>query len=68
MDLQYSTSSQEKLRDMKDCSFDAFKKELDAMLINIPDEPHLKGLSRFWHANSNALKDMIPFVLNASNN
>ena len=55
------------IRDLKDCSIDCFKKEFDNMLMNVPDEPHMKGLSRFRHADSNSLKDMVPFMLNADN-
>ena len=50
-----------KLRDVQDCKFDAFKKACDKFLSAVPDQPHLKGLSKFRHANTNSLIDMIPF-------
>ena len=48
------------IRNISNCSVDAFKEKLDTFLQTIPDMPHLPGLGKYCQASSNSLHDMIP--------
>ena len=48
------------LRNISHCSVTEFKKELDAYLQHIPDEPQVPGYTAFLQAESNSLVHMIP--------
>ena len=48
-----------RIRDMKDCSKEKFKEELDKHLLTIPDEPQILRYTAFRRAESNSILDMI---------
>ena len=55
------------LRDMRDCSKDAFKSALDKYLRTIPDEPQIQGYTASRRADSNSLLQMQRFSYTEDN-
>ena len=47
-----------KVRDLKNCTKDVFKNELDFHLRNIPDEPLIPGYVTYRRADTNSILDM----------
>ena len=48
------------IRNITNCTVDAFKAKLDSYLLTVPDMPHLPGIGKFCRASSNSLIHMIP--------
>lgn len=48
------------IRNISNCTVDAFKAKLDSYIQIVPDMPHLPGLGKFCRASSNSLIHMIP--------
>ena len=47
------------LRNMKNCSLDSFKRQLDKFLKTVPDEPLVPGYTLYRRAESNSLIHMV---------
>ena len=52
------------IRNMTGCTVDLFKKNLDALLRKLPDEPSIPGYSQFRCTSSNSLTDILPYARN----
>ena len=46
------------VRNVTDCKVDVFKRKLDHFLINVPDEPLVRGYEKYRRTESNSLIDM----------